>query len=327
MSNWLDKNYYSLNAYFKEVYGQKCYKIAVNAGLSCPNRDGKLDSRGCIFCSAGGSGDFAVMTEQTIDEQIEEGIARFNKSIGEKFVIYFQAYTNTYGDIDYLRRIWKRALEHPRVIGISIATRPDCLGDDVLELLRELQKEYCLSNELVENFNDSEKFVQGKNKFIWIELGLQTIHEKTASYIRRHYTLDVYNIAVEKLNKIGINYITHIILGLPGEDKEMMLETVKYVNKLKPFGVKLQLLHALSGTDLGKEYMQGRINILEMDDYIDIVIECLRHIDTKVVIHRVTGDGPKNILLAPTWSGNKKVVLNALHNKMRLGKIMQGDAL
>lgn len=327
MSNWLDKNYYSLNAYFKEVYGQKCYKIAVNAGLSCPNRDGKLDSRGCIFCSAGGSGDFAVMTEQTIDEQIEEGIARFNKSIGEKFVIYFQAYTNTYGDIDYLRRIWKRALEHPRVIGISIATRPDCLGDDVLELLRELQKEYCLSNELVENFNDSEKFVQGKNKFIWIELGLQTIHEKTASYIRRHYTLDVYNIAVEKLNKIGINYITHIILGLPGEDKEMMLETVKYVNKLKPFGVKLQLLHALSGTDLGKEYMQGRINILEMDDYIDIVIECLRHIDTKVVIHRVTGDGPKNILLAPTWSRNKKVVLNALHNKMRLGKIMQGDAL
>lgn len=327
MVDWLDKNYYSLNAYFKNVYGQKCYKIAVSAGLSCPNRDGSLDNRGCIFCSAGGSGDFAVQSELSIDAQINEGIAKFNKNSGDKYVIYFQAYTNTYGDVDYLRSMFERALMHPDVIGISIATRPDCLGDEVIELLSDLNCKYCGSDLTDENVNDSISKVRGIKKFIWVELGLQTIHEKTAEYIRRHYKLSVYDEAVDKLNRIGVKFITHIILGLPGEDKEMMLETVRYVNASKPFGVKLQLLHALSGTDLGNEFLEGKINILEMDEYLDIVILALRNINPEIVIHRVTGDGPKKILLAPKWSGDKKRVLNELHRRMREERIMQGDAL
>ena len=308
--DWLGKQYYSLNAYFKHVYGQKIYKIAVDAGLTCPNRDGSLDTRGCVFCSAGGSGDFAEKynSEHNIKNQIEDGISRFNKSVGDKFVIYFQAFTNTYGDVNYLRDIWSEVLSHEDVVGISIATRPDCLGDEILELLVELQEKYC-------------------EKFIWVELGLQTIHEKTAEYIRRHYPLSVYDEATEKLSKIGIPYITHIILGLPNETEEMMLETVRYVNQhnYKPFGIKLQLLHVLENTDLASDYREGLFKELELEEYIDIVIKCLANISADVVIHRVTGDGPKNILIAPTWSGNKKVVLNTLHKRMKELGVKQGD--
>ncbi|MBQ8923363.1 MAG: TIGR01212 family radical SAM protein [Lachnospiraceae bacterium] len=319
-NDWLGKSYNSLNAYFKNTYGQKIYKIAVNAGLSCPNRDGTLGSRGCIFCSRGGSGDFAVNISGMIKDafngddinlndnkiigeslsvsnQIEEGIAKFSKGVGNKFVIYFQAFTNTYGDIDYLRRIWSEALSHEDVVGISIATRPDCLSDEVLGLLRELKEKYC--------------------KFIWLELGLQTIHEKTAEYIRRGYPLSVYDEAVKKLDDIGIPYITHIILGLPHETREMMLDTVRYVNERKPFGIKLQLLHVLEGTDLADEYRAGKFEAMDMDSYISLVIECLENISPEVVIHRVTGDGPKKILIAPTWSADKKNVLNTLHRRMK----------
>lgn len=314
---WLDKPYYSLNAFFKNTYGKKIYKIAVNAGLSCPNRDGTLDSRGCIFCSRGGSGDFAVdMSGLNIDavndkdydrimsstdyvsRQIEAGITKFNKSVGDKFIIYFQAFTNTYGDTGYLRKIWTEALSHKDVVGISIATRPDCLDDEVLYVLCELK----------------EKVV---NKFIWIELGLQTIHEKTAEYIRRGYNLSVYDEVVKKLDDIGIPYITHIILGLPYETSKMMLDTVRYVNDRKPFGIKLQLLHILEGTDIADEYRKGKFEVLDMESYISLVIECLENISPEVVVHRVTGDGPKNILIAPTWSKDKKNVLNTLHRRMR----------
>lgn len=321
---WLDKPYYSLNAYFKNTYGEKIYKIAVNAGLSCPNRDGTLGSRGCIFCSRGGSGDFAVdMSGLNIDavndkdydrimnstdyvsRQIEAGITKFNKAVGDKFVIYFQAFTNTYGDIGYLRKIWTEALSHEDVVGISIATRPDCLGDEVIYVLRELK----------------EKAV---NKFIWIELGLQTIHEKTAEYIRRGYHLSIYDEAVKKLDDIGIPYITHIILGLPYETREMMLDTVRYVNEREPFGIKLQLLHILEGTDLADEYRKGKFEVLDMESYISLVIECLENISPEVVVHRVTGDGPKKILIAPTWSKDKKKVLNTLHKRMRELDAYQG---
>ena len=296
---WLDKPYYSLNAYFKNKYGEKIYKIAVNAGLSCPNRDGTLGSRGCIFCSSGGSGDFAVdMKDSSVSEQIKACIDRFDKKFGDKFVIYFQAFTNTYGDIGYMRKIWTEALSHEDVVGISIATRPDCLGDEVIYLLRELK----------------EKAV---NKFIWIELGLQTIHEKTSEYIRRGYNLSVYDEAVKKLDYIGIPYITHIILGLPDETREMMIDTVRYVNERKPFGIKLQLLHVIEGTDLANDYQEGKFEVLDMDSYISLVIECLENISPEIVIHRVTGDGPKKILIAPTWSGDKKKVLNTLHMRMR----------
>lgn len=315
--DWLGKPYYSLNAYFKHTYGQKCYKIAVDAGLTCPNRDGSLDTRGCIFCSVGGSGDFAVHVRDmsdcsyNVETQIKQGLERFNKSVGDKFVIYFQAFTNTYGDVEYLRKIWSMALEHESVIGISIATRPDCLGAEVMSLLAELKEKY-------------------HAKFIWVELGLQTIHEETAAYIRRNYSLEVYDEAVRKLSTIEIPYITHIILGLPGETEEMMLETVKYVNAgglqgARPFGVKLQLLHVLEDTNLAEDYKAGLFNTLEMDGYLDIVIRCLQNINPDIVIHRVTGDGPKNILISPTWSGNKKLVLNTLHRRMREMGAMQGD--
>lgn len=356
--DWLDKPYYSLNAYMRHSFGQKIYKIAVDAGLSCPNRDGSLDHRGCIFCSAGGSGDFAVpvfggqtQSRKTdlfehrsgvesvyhkeyagregdsrkllnVSRQIERGMARFHKSVGERFVIYFQAYTNTYGDPDYLRTIWTDALDHEAVVGISIATRPDCLGEDVLEVLTELKSRYC-----------------ALGKFIWIELGLQTIHEKTAEYIRRGYTLSVYDEGIRALGKIGIPYITHVILGLPGETKEQMVETVCYVCRgensdgadrfegefVKPQGIKLQLLHVLRGTDLAKEYADGKFRTLDMDAYIDLVIDCLRIIPRDIVIHRVTGDGPKNILLAPEWSGNKKKVLNTFHRRMAELGAVQGE--
>lgn len=354
--DWLDKPYYSLNAYFKGVYGEKIYKIAVDAGLTCPNRDGTLDTRGCIFCSAGGSGDFAVNITNTpykkqyehrggntkeisihtasdammkrkifdVKQQITRGMARFNKSVGERFVIYFQAYTNTYASIDYLREIWTAALTEESVVGISVATRPDCLGDDVMGLLAELKEQFAEAG-----------------KFIWIELGLQTIHEETAKYIRRHYALDVYETCVRRLCALGIPYITHVILGLPGETEEMMLETVRYVSegphkddilsvaqgtiKYRPFGIKLQLLHVLSGTELALDYEAGRFEVLDEESYILLVAKCLQEIHPDIVIHRVTGDGPKKILIAPTWSGNKKHVLNSLHQYLAKEGIRQGD--
>lgn len=340
--DWLDKPYYSLNAYFKHTYGQKIYKIAVDAGLSCPNRDGSLDTRGCIFCSKGGSGDFAVklgesryesgvqigqvsqieqkkcdsVKKLSVKEQINLGKARFNKEAGDRFVIYFQAFTNTYGDPDYLRRIWSQALEEESVVGISIATRPDCLRNEVMKVLEELKERH-------------------QHKFIWIELGLQTIHDKTAEYIRRHYPLSDYEAAVRKLHKLGIPYITHIIFGLPGETREEMLETVFYVeqgvfeqdshSKIKPFGMKLQLLHVLEDTDLADDYRQGKFQTMEMEEYLELVIDALQMINPEIVIHRVTGDGPKSILISPTWSGNKKQVLNTLHKKMRERNARQGD--
>lgn len=337
-TDWLGKPYYSLDAYFKHTYGEKCYKLAVDAGFTCPNRDGSLDTRGCVFCSAGGSGDFA--DKYNINKQIEAGFTRFDKTVGKSFVIYFQAYTNTYGNVDYMRRIYTEALSQEQIIGISIATRPDCLGDEVLTLLEELNKRF-------------------SDKFIWIELGLQTIHERTAEYIRRKYPLSVYEAAVQRLNKINIPIITHIILGLPNETEEMMLETVKYVSDLSVkyldkiavgaslsvnvdgygtdakanyksklmCGIKLQLLHVLSGTDLARDYEAGSFRVLEQEEYIDLVIKCLQNIDERIVIHRVTGDGPKKILIAPKWSGNKKAVLNALHKRMRELDARQGDCL
>lgn len=354
---WLDKPYYSLDAYMKYTYGQKVYKIAVDAGLTCPNRDGTLSDRGCIFCSAGGSGDFAVpvyehrsqrtdtMYERCLQvsrnlspvdvyhkeynrrgsytnpdrkvldvkRQIERGMAKFHKKVGEKFVIYFQAYTNTYGDLDYLESIWRAALNEESVIGISIATRPDCLGEPVMQLLLRLKKEYAAFG-----------------KFVWIELGLQTIHEKTAEYIRRGYPLSVYEHAISLLAKCDIPYITHVILGLPGETKEDMLETVRYVcqrEQQRPFGIKLQLLHVLQGTDLCKDFEAGAFSVLDMDTYLELVITCLEHIPEEIVIHRVTGDGPKNLLVAPLWSGNKRLVLNTLHKKMKDENRMQGASV
>ena len=296
----MDKPYYTLNDYLKSTYGKKCFKVSVNAGLTCPNRDGTLDSRGCIFCSASGSGDFAC--------NISSALQTVRDNSDNNYIVYFQAFTNTYGDIDYLESIYRQALAPDNVIGISIGTRPDCLSDSVMELLTTLQNECSESG-----------------KFIWIELGLQTIHEHTAKYIRRHYALSVYDEAVAKLNDCNIPYITHIILGLPNETPEMMLDTVSYVCSKNPFGIKLQLLHVLEHTDLADDYNSGLFETMTMDEYIDIVISCLRIIPPQISLHRVTGDGPKDILISPRWSTNKKVVLNTLHKKMWKNGYTQGD--
>ena len=284
-----------LSDYLKETFGCKVYKIALNGGFTCPNRDGTIDTRGCIFCSAGGSGEFASDPAMTITDQIEEGKKLVAKKItGGKYIAYFQAYTGTYGSVDRLKRLYSEAINHPDVAALSIATRPDCLGDDVLRLLSE--------------FNSI--------KPVWVELGLQTIHKRTVEYIRRGYDLKVYDKAVADLRNIDVEVITHVILGLPGETVSDMVDTVRYVCSGGATGIKLQLLHILSGTDLYEEYKQGKVTPLSEDEYIDILRECVRVIPNNVVIHRMTGDGDKKILVAPKWSGNKKQVLNRIQKEV-----------
>lgn len=284
--------YYSLNEYLKDTFGQKVYKISLNAGFTCPNRDGTIDTRGCIFCSKGGSGDFAESPLLSITEQIELGKERVSAKIKSgKYIAYFQAFTNTYAPVNVLRSKYCEAVNHKDIVSLSVATRPDCLGDDVLELLDEINK----------------------IKPVFVELGLQTIHQKQADYIRRGYTLEVYDKAVRDLKKIGVNVVVHIILGLPGETKEDMLETVNYVCKSGADGIKLQLLHILKGTDLEQEYYRGNVKPLEFEEYLDIIKSCVEIIPDNVVIHRLTGDGAKKDLIAPLWSADKKRVINAIN--------------
>ncbi len=300
--------YYSLNDYCKETYGEKIYKIALNAGLTCPNRDGTIDTRGCIFCSAGGSGDFAVNMADypSVADQLQAGIRLFRgKKTGSRYIAYFQAYTNTYGSLDYLRHIYEEALACESVVGISIATRPDCLPENVLTLLVDLKKKY-------------------PDKFVWIELGLQTIHDKTADFIRRGYPLKCFDTAVTKLHECQIPVIVHVILGLPNETKEDLLQTVDHLNQMKIWGIKLQLLHILKGTDLGSLYEKGKVSALTKEEYLTLLTEAIAHLSPDIVIHRVTGDGPKDLLLAPKWSLNKRDVLNSLQKELRQKKLSQG---
>ena len=284
-----------LNDYLRERFGCKVYKIALNAGLTCPNRDGKLGLRGCIFCSAGGSGEFSQDPGKSIYGQIEEGKRLVSSKIKDgKFIAYFQAFTNTYAPAEKLRPMFTEAADHPDIVALSIATRPDCLPGDVLDLLEEINR----------------------IKPVWVELGLQTIHKETAEYIRRGYELEVYDKAVSDLKQREIEVITHVILGLPGETPEMMKETVKYVCEKGTDGIKLQLLHVLKGTDLEKEYLDGKFEVLTEDEYISILKECVNIIPENVVIHRLTGDGDKKILVAPLWSGDKKHVINRISKEV-----------
>ena len=303
MENWQGKPYYSLSAYLQQRFGQKLYKVSLDAGMTCPNRDGTLGSRGCIFCSAGGSGDFAGDRSLSITDQIDRQIDRIReKRPARKYIAYFQAYTNTYGPAGRLKAVFSEAVRHPDVEVISIATRPDCLGDDVLELLSSLNRK----------------------KPVWIELGLQTVHERTARYIRRGYPLECFDQAVRRLNERGLETVVHTILGLPGESDEDMLETMKYLNALPVSGIKLQLLHVLKGTDLAADYEKGMFQVLDREHYISLVIRCLEHLRPDLVIHRVTGDGPKKLLIAPLWSGAKRTVLNLLHQEMARRGAFQG---
>lgn len=288
--------YYSLNNYLRNTFGDKVYKLSLDGGFTCPNRDGTIDTRGCIFCSEGGSGDFAESSLLSITEQIEQGKKRVeNKIKSGKYIAYFQAFTNTYAPVEILRKKFFEAIRHKDIVALSIATRPDCLDDNILSLLDELNK----------------------IKPVFVELGLQTIHEKSAEYIRRGYPLSVYDEAVKKLKSISINIVVHVILGLPNESKTDMLKTVSYVCKSGIDGIKLQLLHILKNTDLADEYYRGNVKTLELDEYIDIIKACVEIIPSDIVIHRLTGDGAKKDLIAPLWSADKKNVLNKLNKALQ----------
>lgn len=283
--------YYSFNRYLRERFGCKVYKISINGGFTCPNRDGTLGTGGCIFCSAGGSGDFAESPELSITQQIENGKKRVRKKIKSgKYIAYFQAFTNTYAPAEILRKKFTEAIDHPDIVMLSVATRPDCLPDEVIDLLKDL-------NEI---------------KPVSVELGLQTIHEKSAEYIRRGYDLSCYDRAVSRLKAAGLNVVCHIILGLPGESKTDMLQSVDYACKSGIDGIKLQLLHVLRGTDLAKDYEAGKFEALSFEAYLDIIKSCVEIIPKDIVIHRLTGDGAKKDLIAPLWSADKKKILNAI---------------
>lgn len=328
---WHGKPYYSLDAYCKNTYGEKLYKTALNAGLTCPNRDGTLGNRGCIFCSAGGSGDFASVITARTDSSGESNLlssaivenadasgfknayqesqkALSHKKAGRKFIAYFQAYTNTYGSVPYLEKLYRLALEEPTVAGISIATRPDCLPPEIMALLCRLKEEYA-------------------PRFIWLELGLQTIYEDSAAFIRRGYPLSCFEEAVKMLWEKGFPVITHMILGLPNENKDKILASMDYLNKQPVWGVKLQLLHILKGTDLGTLYEKEPDRYRSFPSlalYLDTLIPCLERLRPDMVIHRVTGDAPKKLLLAPLWSSDKRLVLNTLHKQMNAQGSFQG---
>lgn len=320
--------YYSLNNYLKDYFGGKVYKIAIDAGFSCPNRDGRAGTGGCIFCSGSGSGDFAGNRGNGITEQIESGkalVAAKMKGQEGKYIAYFQAFTNTYAPVEVLKERYMEAISHKDIVALSIATRPDCLGEDVIKLIDEINK----------------------IKPVWVELGLQTIHEDTALLINRGYSLEVYVDAVKRLMKTGVHIVTHVILGLPGENRARMLETVRFVSNLNTklieeacdsndtkgsagnvltervnedhhrFGIKLQLLHVIQNTKLSEMYNHNEFETLTMDEYVNLVADCLEIIPNGVVIHRMTGDGDKRTLVAPLWSGNKKCVLNALNKEIK----------
>ena len=331
---------YTLNDYCRETFGEKLYKISLNGGFTCPNRDGTLGSRGCIFCSAGGSGDFAEDPHASIAAQIEAGKKKVEKKMksGGHYIAYFQAYTNTYAPLEKLEALFTAAISHPDVRVLSVATRPDCLPEETVALLARLNR----------------------IKPVWVELGLQTIHEESARYIRRGYPLAIYEDALRRLKEAGLTVITHVILGLPGETREDMLETIKYLAKGIPSvcakslpaapkpavpnlqaarlpqsiseafhfhtdGIKLQLLHVLKNTDLAKDYLAGRFSVMTLEEYLPLLADCVRRLPPDMVVHRITGDGPKSLLLAPLWTGNKRLVLNAITRYLKEEQVQQGE--
>ena len=277
-------------------YGEKVYKLSLSSGCTCPNRDGTLGYGGCTFCSEGGSGDFAAACAP-IDEQLEEAKARIrNKTDARRFIAYFQSYTNTYGDLDRLEALYTETLRHEEIEILSLGTRPDCLGDDVLAMLERLNA----------------------MKPVWIELGLQTIHERTAKAVHRGYDLSAFEEGYHALKALGLTVIVHVIFSLPGETREDMLDTVRYLASLNPppDGVKLQMLHVLRGTQLGADYEKAPFPLLTMEEYAELVAQSVRILPEKTVIHRLTGDAPGKLLIAPEWTRNKKRVLNAVNREI-----------
>ena len=317
-----DKRYYSLNEYCKQTFGDKVYRLSLHAGCSCPNRDGSLSVGGCTFCSEGGSGDFAADYNLSITAQIAQAKTRIQKKTNcNKFIAYFQAYTNTYAPISHLRRVFTEALEQPEIVGLSIGTRSDCLSDEVLDLLEELSLQDW--NIYFDSDNTSDKLCP-KKKPIWIELGLQTIHTSTHARLNTHTTVETFDKGVTRLHARNIPVITHVILGLPGETSDMMKKSVKHVASLPVSGIKLQLLHILKGTKLAFEYETEPFPLFDLEEYCDFVIDCLELLPPNIVVHRLTGDGPRKLLIAPLWSTDKKRVLNTIHKRMKERNTYQG---
>lgn len=296
-------HYYSLNEYLREQFGEPIYKLSLNGGMTCPNRDGKIGTGGCIFCSEGGSGEFAASAKLDVNTQIEKAKSLVEgKTKAKKFIAYFQPFTNTYAEVSYLEKLFTSAISRDDIAALSIATRPDCLEREKIKLLSRLNK----------------------IKPVFVELGLQTIHENTAKYIRRGYQLDVFEKAVNDLKSIGVNIVVHLILGLPGESREDMLNSVSYVAHSRVNGIKLQLLHILSGTDLAREYEKTQFHILTLEEYTDLICDSIELLPEDMVVHRITGDGDKKLLIAPKWSANKKLVLNTINKAMRERNVEQG---
>lgn len=289
-------DYTSLSEFYKEIYGEKVYKLSVDAGFTCPNRDGSKGTKGCIFCSEGGSGDFTPERTKSIPQQINVAKSLIqSKTKASKFIVYFQAFTNTYGPPDFLRQVYQSALIDDSIVGISIGTRPDCLTPDVLQVLQELNSK----------------------TDVYVELGLQSIHPNTAELIQRGYPLKTYDQAVNHLNAIGVQVVTHLILGLPGETKEDMIASLDYVVSGPIQGIKLHLLHVLKNTPLETLFKEKPFHIMTLDEYTDLIVDLISRVPKHIVIHRMTGDGPKSLLIAPLWSGNKRLVLNTLNKALR----------
>ena len=294
---------YMLNDFLKEKFNEKIYKVSLDGGFTCPNRDGKVSKGGCIFCSENGSGDFTATKLKSIHAQIEEQIDLVSKKYkGDKYIAYFQNFTNTYAEVSYLRKIYQEALSHEKIVGLAIATRPDCLGDDVLELLAELNKK----------------------TFLWVELGLQTVNDDVAKYFNRAYETEIYKEASEKLNRLDIKFVTHIIIGLPKEEDDDYLKTAMFAQNCGTWGIKIHLMYVVKNTPLEKLYLNGGLKVNTKEEYVEKVINILENISSEVVVHRMTGDGDRQTLVAPLWSIKKIDVLNSIHKELKRRNTYQG---
>ena len=294
---------YMLNDFLKEKFNEKIYKVSLDGGFTCPNRDGKVSRGGCIFCSENGSGDFTATKLKSIHAQIEEQIDLVSKKYkGDKYIAYFQNFTNTYAEVSYLRKIYEEALSHEKIVGLAIATRPDCLEDDVLELLAELNKK----------------------TFLWVELGLQTLNDDVAKYFNRAYETEIYKEASEKLNKLNIKFVTHIIIGLPKEENDDYLKTAIFAQNCGTWGIKLHLMYVVKNTPLEKLYLNGDLKVNTKEEYVEKVVNVLENISSEIVVHRLTGDGDRETLVAPLWSIKKIDVLNSIHKELKRRNTYQG---
>lgn len=298
-----NERFYKLNTYLKEKFNEKIYKVSLDGGFTCPNRDGKISNKGCLFCSDVGSGEFAGNRKKTITEQIDEQLEFIKSKVKDgKVIAYFQNFTNTYGNVEYLRKIYYEALSHERVIGIAIATRPDCLSDEIIELLNEINKKY----------------------FLWIELGLQTVNDDIANIINRGYKTEVYRDITKKLNEKNIKFVTHMIIGLPNEKKEDLYNTVKLINDVHSWGIKIHLLYILKNSNLLRYYEKNPFKVYDKDEYENTIVELLNILSPEIVIHRLTGDAKKDELFAPLWSTNKRGILNSIEKKLKATNSYQG---